>query len=158
MPTYLHTVRGYSLAQANLIVSLSSLAGIVGCPLIGLLSDRIGSRKKVYTVALLILAVLWLLPYQLTGVPITLLLVVIGFVAGALPTMIFASVPEVMERPELAGMGMGGVVTLQNLGYLVGPVTFAHIVQVSGSWALAGYTLIPITLLAVLVGRLVRVR
>jgi MFS family permease len=126
--------------------------------LIGLLSDRISSRKKVYTAALLILAVLWLLPYHLTGAAITLLLVVIGFVAGALPTMIFASVPEVMERPELAGMGMGGVVTLQNLGYLVGPVMFARIVQVSGSWALAGYTLIPITLLAVLVGRLVRVR
>lgn len=83
MPTYLHTVRGYSLAQANLIVSLSSFAGIVGCPLIGLFSDRIGSRKKVYTTALLIQAVLWLLPFNLSGGAITLLLVVVGFVAGA---------------------------------------------------------------------------
>jgi MFS family permease len=158
MPTYLHTVRGYSLAQAALIVSLSSLATIVGCPLMGLLSDRIGSRKKVYTAALLIVAVLWLLPYQLTGAAIPLFLVVFGLVAGAIPTMIFASLPEVMERPELAGIGMGGVVMLQNLGLLLGPVMFGRIVQVSGNWALAGYAMIPITLLAVLIGWLVDVR
>ncbi len=158
MPTYLHTVRGYSLGQAALIVSLSSLATIVGCPLMGLLSDRIGSRKKVYTAALLIVAVLWLLPYHLTGVAIPLFLMVFGLVGGAIPTMIFASLPEVMERPELAGIGMGGVVTLQNLGLLIGPVMFGRIVQVSGNWALAGYAMIPITLLAVLVGWLVDVR
>jgi len=158
MPTYLHSVRGYSLAQASLIVSVSSLATIVGCPFMGLLSDRIGSRKKVYTAALLITAVLWLLPYHLTGVAIPLFLAVFGIAGGALPTMIFASLPEVMERPELAGIGMGGVVTLQNLGLLLGPVMFGRIVQVSGSWALAGYAMIPITLLAVLVGWLVDVR
>jgi MFS family permease len=158
MPTYLHSVRGYSLAQAALIVSVSSLSTIVGCPLMGLLSDRIGSRKRVYTGALLITTVLWLLPYHLTGLAIPLFLAVFGFVGGALPTMIFASLPEVMERPELAGIGMGGVVTLQNLGLLVGPVMFGRIVQVSGSWALAGYAMIPITLLAVFVGRLVEVR
>jgi MFS family permease len=158
MPTYLHTVRGYSLAQAALIVSLSSLATIVGCPLMGMLSDRIGSRKKVYTAALLIVSVLWLLPYHLTGVAIPLFLMVFGLVGGALPTMIFASLPEVMERPELAGIGMGGVVTLQNLGLLIGPVMFGRIVQVSGNWALAGYAMIPITLLAVLIGQLVDVR
>ena len=47
---------------------------------------------------------------------------------------------------------------LQNFGYLVGPVMFARIVQGSGNWALAGYAMIPITLLAVLIGWLVRVR
>ena len=158
MPTYLHTVREYSLAQAALIVSLSSLATIVGCPLMGLLSDRIGSRKKVYTAALLITAVLWLFPYHLSGPSIPLFLVVFGIVAGAVPTMIFSSLPEVMERPELAGIGMGGVVTLQNLGLLIGPVMFGRIVQVSGNWALAGYAMIPLTLLAVVVGWLVDVR
>jgi MFS family permease len=158
MPTYLHTVRGYSLGQAALIVSLSSLGTIVGCPVMGMISDRIGSRKKVYTAALLIVSVLWLLPYHLTGAAIPLFLAVFGLMSGALPTMIFASVPEVVQRPELAGIGMGGVVTLQNLGLLLGPVMFGRIVQVSGNWALAGYAMIPITLLAVLVGSLIDVR
>jgi MFS family permease len=158
MPTYLHTVRGYSLGQAALIVSLSSLGTIVGCPVVGMISDRIGSRKKVYTAALLIVSVLWLLPYHLSGVAIPLFLGIFGLVSGALPTMIFASLPEVVQRPELAGIGMGGVVTLQNLGLLLGPIVFGRIVQVSGNWALAGYAMIPITLLAVLVGSLIDVR
>jgi MFS family permease len=158
MPTYLNLVHGYSLGQAALMVSLSSLATVVGCPAIGVLSDRIGSRKKVYTTALLIVSVLWLLPYHLTGAGIALFLVVFGLVAGALPTMIFAALPEVMERPELAGIGMGGVVTLQNLGLLLGPVIFGRIVQVSGNWAMAGYAMIPMTLLAVVVGWQVEVR
>jgi MFS family permease len=158
MPTYLYTVRGYSLGQAARIVSLSWLGTIVGCPLTGILSDRIGSRKKVYTTALLIVSVLWLLPYHLSGVAIPLFLAVFGLVSGALPTMIVASLPEVVERPELVGIGMGAVVALQNLGLLMGPVMFGRIVQVSGNWALAGYAMIPITLFAVLVGSLIEVR
>ncbi len=158
MPTYLHTVRGYSLAAAALIVSMSQLMTVVACPFMGFVSDKVGSRKKMYTVALIILAALWLLPFQLSGTGIVLFMCVFGVVAGVIPTMIFASVPEVMRRPELAGIGMGAVVTLQNLGLLLGPVMFGRIVQVSGSWALAGYALIPITLLALLVGRLIDVR
>jgi MFS family permease len=158
MPTYLHTVRGYSLAVAALIVSLSQLTTVVSCPFLGLISDKIGSRKKVYTVALAVVAALWLLPFRLTGIGIVVFMCVFGVVAGVVPTMVFASLPEVMERPELAGIGMGAVVTLQNLGLLLGPVMFGRIVQVSGSWALAGYALIPITLLAILVGRMIDVR
>jgi MFS family permease len=158
MPTYLNTVRGYSLAAAALIVSMSQLMTVVSCPFMGFVSDRAGSRKKMYTVALIIMAALWLLPFKLSGTGIVLFMCVFGIVAGVIPTMIFASLPEVMRRPEWAGIGMGAVVTLQNLGLLLGPIMFGRIVQVSGSWTLAGYALIPITLLAVLVGRFVDVR
>jgi len=51
MPTYLHVVRGYPLATAGFIVSLGSLTTIISCPLAGWISDRIGSRKLVYTIA-----------------------------------------------------------------------------------------------------------
>jgi MFS family permease len=158
LPVYLNSARGYSLGEAALIVSVSWLATIVGCPLIGMISDRIGSRKKVYTAALLIVAVLWLFPYHLSGVAIPFFLAVFGLATGALPTMVIAALPEVVERPELAGIGMGGVVTLQNLGLLLGPVIFGRIVQVSGNWAVAGYAMIPMTLLAVVVGWQVEVR
>ncbi len=158
MPTFLHTVRDYPLATAGFVVSLSSLTTIIFCPVAGWISDRIGSRKFVYTVAYLILAALWILPFRLTGVGIPLFMIVFGAFAGVIPTMVFAAVPEVMEGPELAGIGMGGVVTLQNLGLLLGPVMFGRIVQATGSWELAGYVLIPISLLGVLVGLFVEVR
>ena len=158
MPTFLHTVRGYPLATAGFIVSLASLTTIISCPLSGWISDRIGSRKLVYTVAFLILTVLWIFPFRVTGAGIPLFMIVFGVFAPAIPTMVMASVPEIMERPELAGVGMGGVVALQNVGLLLGPVMFARIVQVTGDWQLAGYVLIPFCLLGVLFGLMVRVR
>ena len=69
-----------------------------------------------------------------------------------------AVVPEIMERPEPAGIGMGGVVALLNVGLLLGPVMFGRIVQVTGELAVAGYVLIPFCLLGVLFGLMVRVR
>jgi MFS family permease len=158
MPTFLHTVRGYPLTTAGFIVSLGSIATIIACPVVGWISDRIGSRKLVYTVAYLVLAAMWILPFKLTGVGIPLFMVVFGVFGPAIPTMMMASVPEVMERPELAAIGMSGVVTLQNLGLLLGPVMFGRIVQVTGNWELAGYVLIPISLLGALIGWFVRVR
>ena len=158
MPTFLHTVRGYPLATAGFIVSLSALVNFISCPVAGWISDRIGSRKLVYTVAYLILAVLWIFPFRLTGAGIPLFMIVFGLFAPVIPTMVMTSVPEIMERPELAGIGMGGVVALQNVGLLLGPVMFGRIVQVTGDWQLAGYALIPFCLLGVLFGLMVRVR
>jgi MFS family permease len=158
MPTFLHTVRGYPLTTAGFIVSLGSITTIISCPVAGWISDRIGSRKLVYTVAYLILAAMWILPFKLTGVGIPLFMVAFGVFAPVIPTMMMASVPEVMERPELAGIGMGGVVTLQNLGLLLGPVMFGRIVQATGNWELAGYVLIPFCLAGALFGLFVKVR
>jgi MFS family permease len=106
----------------------------------------------------LILAAMCILPFKVTGVGIPLFMVAFGVFAPVIPTMIMASVPEVMERPELAGMGMAGVVMLQNLGLLLGPVMFGRIVQATGNWELAGYVLIPISLLGALIGWFVKVR
>lgn len=158
MPTFLHTERGYPLATAAFIVSLSPLVNVFSCPAAGWISDRIGSRKLVYTVAYLILAVLWIFPFRLTGAGIPLFMIVFGVFAPVIPTMIMASVPEIMERPELAGIGMGGVVALQNVGLLLGPLMFGRIVERTGDWRLAGYALIPFCLLGVLFGLMVRVR
>jgi MFS family permease len=44
---YLHTIRGIGLAVAALAVSTLALAGLLGNPLGGWLSDRIGARHAV---------------------------------------------------------------------------------------------------------------
>ena len=158
MPTFLHTVRGYPLTTAGFIVSLASLVNFVSCPAAGWISDRIGSRKLVYTISYLVLIVLWIFPFRLTGAGIPLFMILFGVFGATIPTMVMASVPEVMERPELAGIGMGGVVALQNFGLLLGPVMFGRIVQMTGNWQLAGYALMPFCVLGLLFGLLVRVR
>ena len=83
--------------------------------------------------------------------------VVLGMVAGLIPTSTFAAVPEVMGRPQLAGIGMAVLALGQNLGMFIGPVLFGKLVEMAG-WAAAGYMLIPICLLGVVAGWLVKVR
>jgi MFS family permease len=156
LPTFLVSVRGYSLGSAGFVASLTSVT-IGSCPLGGWISDRIGSRKLVYTVALLLVAAMWLLPFKITGWLIPVFAVVLGIIAGPVPTAIFAAVPEVMGRPQLAGIGMAVVALGQSLGMFIGPVLFGKLVEMIG-WTGAGYILIPISLLGVVAGWLVKVR
>jgi MFS family permease len=121
------------------------------------MSDRIGSRKLVYAVALLLLTAVWPLPFRLTGWLIPAFAVVLGTIVGPVPTALFAAVPEVMGRPQLAGIGMAVLALGQNLGMFIGPVLFGKLVERTG-WVGAGYSMIPICLLGVVAGWLVRVR
>lgn len=156
LPTFLASVRGYTLGQAGFVASLTGIT-IASCPLGGWISDRIGSRKHVYSIAFLLLASMWLLPFNITGWLIPTFMIVQGIIAGPIPTTFFAAVPEVMEKPQLTGIGMAVLALGQNLGMLIGPVVFGKLVETT-SWATAGYTLIPICLLGFIAGRLVKVR
>jgi MFS family permease len=62
-----------------------------------------------------------------------------------------------MKKPELVGMGMAVVALGQNLGMFIGPVIFGAVVASSG-WAAAGYVMIPVLLLGLVSGLLVKVR
>ena len=157
LPTFLVSARGYSLSSAGLIASLTGVT-IVSCPLGGWISDRIGSRKKVYTVAFLLVATMWFLPFRVTGWLIPAFTILLGMIAGPIPTSMFAAVPEVMgDEPQAAGIGMAILALGANLGMIIGPVLFGELVEMAG-WASAGYALIPICLLGVAAGWLVKVR
>lgn len=156
-PTFLNEVRGYPLGQAAFISSLASLVVIIGAPLAGWLSDRIGSRRLLFSLPFLVIAVMMLLPFRITGWQIPLFMAVQGLVVGAIPTATFAAAPEVMRRPEWAGLGLAVILIGQNVGNLVGPVLFGELVSSLG-WAAAGYMLIPVCLLGFISGWLVKVR
>ena len=156
-PTFLNQVRGLTLSQASFVTSISGFVIMISSPLSGWVSDRLNSRKLVFTFPYLVLAVILIFPFHVTGWQITALMIAYGFVLGFIPTAIFAAAPEVMRRPELAGMGMAILLLGQNVGQLFGPVLFGSLVLSSG-WASAGLWLVPICLLAFLSGRQVRVR
>ncbi|MFN8455152.1 MAG: MFS transporter [Anaerolineae bacterium] len=157
MPTFLAAERGYTLSAAALITSLSMLATIVSCPLSGWISDYLGSRKLTYTIPAIIIAVMWLFPFHISGWMLPAFMIVLGSLAGAVPTATFAAVPEVMGQPEKAGIGLAILALGQNLGMFMGPLVFGWLVE-STTWATAGYLLIPISIAGVVAGWLVKVR
>ncbi len=156
-PTFLVSNRAYDLPTASFVSSLTMIVTVLSCPLAGWISDRIGSRRLVYTIPFLVAAAMWFLPFNLTGWLIPAFMIVLGLVAGAIPTATFAAVPEVMKRPQLAGIGMAVLAFGQNLGAFIGPVMFGKLTEAT-DWATAGYLLIPICLIGVLAGWFVKVR
>lgn len=156
-PTYLSEVRDYSLAQASLIASLSSLVILVSAPLAGWVSDRIGSRRLLFSIPFIFIALLMLFPFRLLGWHIFVFMGALGLVTGAIPTATFSAAPEIMGRPDLAGLGLAVVMVGQNLGMFVGPILFGNLVEGLG-WAVAGYWLIPVCILGFLAAWRVKVR
>ena len=156
-PTFLNQVRGYPLAQAAFISSIITILVLFSAPVAGWISDRIGSRRLVFSLPFLAVAVSLIFPFQVTGWQIIALMAVQGLIVGAIPTAIFAAVSEVMRKPEWAGLGLAVILIGQNFGQLFGPILFGEIVQRSG-WLTAGYTMIPFCLLGFICSWMVKVR
>jgi nitrate/nitrite transporter NarK len=156
-PTFLAEELGYSLAQAAFIASLSTLMVLGSAPLAGWLSDRIGSRRLVLAIPFLMVAGMMALPFHLTGWTLYAFMVLLGLIAGAIPTATFTAAPEVMGHPQLAGLGLAVVSVGQNLGMVIGPILFGLLVETMG-WATAGYWLIPICILGFVAAWMVKVR
>lgn len=106
---------------------------IIGCPLIGMISDRMGRRKPVIIVSSLILmAVLALILYGPAGLfPPFMLGLVMGIVSGA--AMIPYTVIKEANRPEHSGTATG-VVNFINFSFsaLLGPVFAGFLMRASG--------------------------
>lgn len=145
-PTFLVEERGYPLSQASFVTSIATVVVLFSAPLFGVLSDRIGSRRKVAAIPFLVLAVLFLFPFRVSGWQIPAVMVVQALAAGAIATATLAAAPQVMRKPQWAGLGLAVILIGQNLGQLIGPVLLGQLISCVG-WVTAGYALIPICLL-----------
>jgi MFS family permease len=156
-PTFLNEVRGYPLGQAAFLASLGTLVILFSAPAAGVLSDRIGSLRLVFALPFLGAAVLFLFPFKVTGWQIIVLMILQGLIIGAIPTATFAATPEVMRRPEWAGLGLAILLIGQSIGQIFGPIFFGEMVQRS-SWEVAGYMMIPVCLLGFVSSWMVKIR
>jgi len=156
-PTFLSEVRGYSLGQAGFLASIASLVILFSAPAAGWLSDRIRSRRLVLSLPFLAAAIWLIFPFQVTGSQITVIMVLQGLLLGAIPTATFAAAPEIMRKPEWAGLGLAAVLIGQNLGQLLGPIFFSQMVGSFG-WATAGYLLIPFCLVGFISSWMLKIR
>lgn len=120
---YLQEARGFDYAAAVMRSSAVPLGWIVGCPLLGLISDRIGRRKPVIVAGAVVLfaSLLWIL-YGPAGVfPPYVLGLVAGLASGA--AMVPYTVIKEANPPQMSGTATG-VVNFLNFTFsaLLGPV------------------------------------
>jgi MFS family permease len=120
---YLQEARGLDYAAAVMRSATIPVGWIVGCPLLGALSDRLGRRKPVIIASGLVLLVC--LAWILYGRPGVLPPYVLGLVAGLASgaAMLPYTVIKEANPPELSGTATG-VVNFLNFTFsaLLGPV------------------------------------
>ena len=133
------------------------MVGIFAGPIAGFISDRIGSRKMVILIPYIILTLLFLFPFTVTGWMIAGVMICAGIMVGAIAPVILAAVPEIMKKPETIGIGMGVAALCQNLGMFIGPALFGVLLERT-SWAGAGYLMIPLCAIGIIVTWTTKIR
>jgi MFS family permease len=133
---YLQDARGFEYASAVLRSSTVPLGWIIGCPLLGLLSDRLGRRKPVIVVSavVLLICLAWILYGPADALPPYLVGIVAGLASGA--AMLPYTVIKEANPPEMSGTATG-VVNFLNFTFsaLLGPVFGWILVSVSSGAA-----------------------
>jgi len=120
---YLQEAHGFAYGEAVMRSSMVPLGWIIGCPLLGLVSDRIGRRKPVILGGTLMLFAClgWILYGPVAILPPYVLGLIAGVASGAavLPT----TVAKEANPPEMGGTATG-VVNFLNFTFsaLLGPV------------------------------------
>jgi len=130
---FLQEAHGYEYGSAVIRSATVPLGWIIGCPLLGFVSDRIGRRKPVILgAALVLLACLaWILYGPANVLPPYLLGLVAGIASGA--AMLPYTVIKEANPPEVSGTATG-VVNFLNFTFsaLLGPVFGGILRRVSG--------------------------
>jgi MFS family permease len=132
------------------------MLGIVGCPIAGWISDRMGSRRVICVIPMMAMLLLWPMVSVAGSKLVSLLAMVIAFLGGFPPTGIFSATSEVVRDERLRGMAMGVIQIGQNVGLLLGPVVFGSVIQFFGGWQMAFWALVPVTALGVAAGWVAR--
>ena len=133
---YLQDARGFDYATAVIRSSMVPLGWIIGCPLLGFISDRLGRRKPVIAAgAIVLLACLaWILYGPADVLPPYVVGLLTGLASGA--AMLPYTVIKEANPPELSGTSTG-VVNFLNFTFsaLLGPVFGSMLMRVSGGAA-----------------------
>ncbi|HEY7160848.1 MAG TPA: MFS transporter, partial [Acidobacteriota bacterium] len=133
---YLQEARGFEYAEAVLRSATIPLGWMIGCPLLGWISDRIGRRKPVIMggAVVLLICLAWILFGKRQILPPYMMGIIAGIASGS--AMIPYTVIKEANPPQLGGTATG-VINFLNFTFsaLLGPVFGWILVNVSGNAA-----------------------
>lgn len=156
LPAFLENTKGFSPLKAAGVTSVMMVCSMIAAPIAGIVSDRLGSRKKIIQAACIGAFITVCTAFNVYGAMVSVSLVFIGIAGGAMPAGIFTAATELADTPAESGAYMSIIILGQYLGMFAGPVLFSSVAGSCG-WMAASYALIPVVLSAALLSLKLRV-
>jgi predicted MFS family arabinose efflux permease len=157
-PTFLHTVRGTSLAHSSLLMSFVPIFGLISAPLAGWFVGRILQRRLMCAIAMTLFAALLPWASVLQVQHLIPLMAAIGLVSSTIPTVILSLVADLSLKGEVTSVPQAVAYIGQSTGILIGPTAFGVMVDLTGGWSTPYWLLLPVGLVGAVAALLLRRR
>ena len=119
VPTFLQR-QGIDPSLAGFISTAPMLMSIAASPLYGALSDKLGRRKPLLVLEMLVMGPCTCAMFLFTGPALFAAVVLMGAVSMGALGLILSAYTALIPRPELVSMAMGVLVLVQGLGQFLG--------------------------------------
>ncbi|MEM2465314.1 MAG: MFS transporter [Candidatus Bathyarchaeia archaeon] len=142
LPSYYVNAAGWALPTASLIATIGPIMMIPFGPVGGAVADKIKSMRKPAIASLALLGVTLPLATYFTDIWIALLyIIIVGIIWSFTPPCVTAA-PGIILGPELAGVGLGILNLMAQLGIMIGPLVLGFLIPTG--WSTAYLSLAPI--------------
>lgn len=145
LPTFLVEVRGMDFAAAGSLVSGASIVGIPVGIFAGVISDKIGSRKKPIVVLMFASAVVYAFMPTFPTALYLVIIILYGLAVMGIVGLCFSAGGELVA-PQHSSMAMALLNTFQWTGIFLSSVLFGFFIDKFG-WSMAFYIMVPLTVI-----------
>lgn len=128
-PQYFQSI-GISLQRAGLLTSFIMLVSIFLSPLVGIIIDKTGWKKRLLLAGSVMMAISFLLISSGSG-PLTLWAITLGIGFSPIPVLVFALLAQMVE-PYQMGMALAIITAASNVGIALGPLAFGFLLDKTG--------------------------
>ena len=146
-PQYFQTT-GMTPQRASLFTSFIMFVSIFLSPVVGIIIDKTGWKKRLLLIGSIIMGLSFaLISMGSFGLPLWAITLGVGF--STVPVFVFAMLPDVI-KPHQMGMGLGVVTIASNIGIAFGPIIFGYILDKTGENFSLGFLILGLLSLIIL--------
>lgn len=139
---------GMTTQRAGFLTSFIMLVPILLSPIVGIIIDKTGWKKRLLLTGSIIMAISFTLISKGTfGLPIWAITLGIGFTP--IPIFVFSLLPELIQTRQM-GMGLGILTAAANIGIAIGPSAFGLLLDKTGGNFSLGFTVLALISLVII--------
>lgn len=113
-------MRGMDVSLSGFVSTLPMIISVASSPFFGMLSDKTGKTKWLLVFCLLFLGPCTFVLYNFEGGVMWIGAVVMGVIGMGTTGLMITAFMKVIDRPELATIGMGVLICVQGIGQFLG--------------------------------------